>query len=242
MVGRWSLRAPSGLYSLSEAYFRGKSEKIVPGKIRGVVPGAGWLRGNVNIDKSQCSPPEVNLNFRRVVVREYVTIRHPVGDWLVGKSDKFTIASGRAIVPDGGTECELFEGRVFNTGDQHLVTVKEVLQFSIKVLDAVAKSCLPQRQVLERLCSSGQGTEVWWIPRMRVERVLPKSEDSGGPGSSLGPEADNPLWNEFRCNGGGIVGQTEEQPSRHALGCCRQRKGLGRGLGAAQSPPPQPEV
>ena len=66
----------------------------------------------------------------------YVTIGHPVGDGVVDQSDKSTTtASGRAIAPDGVIVCELFEGKVhaefglLHTGDQHLVTVKEVLQF-----------------------------------------------------------------------------------------------------------------
>ena len=48
------------------------------------------------------------------------------------ESNKSTTAFELAITPDGGIVCELFEGRVHaefgNTGDQHLVTVKEVIQ------------------------------------------------------------------------------------------------------------------
>ena len=63
---------------------------------------------------------------------------------MVDKCDQSTTASVRAIAPDGGIVCELFEGRVhaefglLHTGDQHLMTVKEVLQFCVAVQDAVA--------------------------------------------------------------------------------------------------------
>ena len=55
-----------------------------------------------------------------------------------------TSASGRVIAPDGGIACELLEGGVhaefglLHTGHQHLVTVKEVLQFCVIVLNAIA--------------------------------------------------------------------------------------------------------
>ena len=71
---------------------------------------------DINIDEGQCGHPEVDLNclnFRHVVVREYVTIRHPVGDGMVDKSNvSSTTASGRTIAPHGGIVCELLEGGV----------------------------------------------------------------------------------------------------------------------------------
>ena len=110
--------------------------------------GAGGRRGDIHIDKGQYGSSEVGLdcqNFFRVIIREYVTIRHLVCDGVVDESDKSTTtASGRAIVPDGGIACEPLEGRVhaefglLHTGDQYLVTVKEGLQFCEAVLDAVA--------------------------------------------------------------------------------------------------------
>ena len=63
---------------------------------------------------------------------------------MVDECEKITTASGRAIAPDDGIACELFEGRVHGnfgillTDDQHLVTVKEVLQFCVAVLYAIA--------------------------------------------------------------------------------------------------------
>ena len=68
----------------------------------------------LNIDKSQCGLPEVGLdckNFRRVIIREYVTIRQAVRDRGVAESDKFTTTvCGRAYAPDGGIAYELKEG------------------------------------------------------------------------------------------------------------------------------------
>ena len=61
----------------------------------------------LNIDKSECGLPEVGLdckNFRRVIIREYVTIRQAV-------RDKFTTTvCGRAYAPDGGIAYEIKEG------------------------------------------------------------------------------------------------------------------------------------
>ena len=62
-----------------------------------------------------------------------------------------TTTSYRAIAPDGGIASELLVGGVhadfgiLHTGDQHMVTVNEVLQFCMAVVNA----CLPQRQVPE---------------------------------------------------------------------------------------------
>ena len=74
------------------------------------------------------------------------------------ESDKSTTSvSGWAIAPDGGIACELLEGGVhaefglLHTCDQHLVTAKEVLQFCVAVLNAIAAEIsLLQRQVLEQ--------------------------------------------------------------------------------------------
>ena len=64
---------------------------------------------------------------------------------MVNESDKSsTAASGRAITPDSGIACELLQRGVhaefglLDAGDQHLVTVQEVQQFSVAVQDAVA--------------------------------------------------------------------------------------------------------
>ena len=64
---------------------------------------------------------------------------------MVDESDKSsTTASGWAIMPDSGIACELFEMGVhaefglLHTGDQQLVMVQEVLQFTVAVKDAVA--------------------------------------------------------------------------------------------------------
>ena len=79
-------------------------------KVVGVVPGAGEQRRNIYIDEGKCGHPEIGLNcqnFRRVVVREYVTVRHPVRDGMVDKSNESnTTASGRAIASNGGIACE----------------------------------------------------------------------------------------------------------------------------------------
>ena len=66
----------------------------------------------------------------------------PSGDGMV--DEWWSTASVRVIAPNSGIVCELFEGRVhaefclFHTGDQHLVTVNEVLQFCETVLNAIA--------------------------------------------------------------------------------------------------------
>ena len=55
-----------------------------------------------------------------------------------------TATPGWAIAPDNGIVCELLERGVhaelglLYTGDQHLVTMQEVLQFCVAVEDAVA--------------------------------------------------------------------------------------------------------
>ena len=48
-------------------------------------------------------------DFRRVIVRKYVTIRHPIGDRLMDESNG---RSGQAITPDSGIACELLKRRV----------------------------------------------------------------------------------------------------------------------------------
>ena len=115
-------------------------------KVGGVVPGGRRTQGDIHVDESQCGSPEVCLdcqNFCRVVIEEYVIIKHPVGDGVVYESDKST-ASGRAIAPDGDIACELLQGGiqaefgVLHTGDHHLVMVKEVLQFCVAVLNVIA--------------------------------------------------------------------------------------------------------
>ena len=113
---------------------------------RGFSSGSRRMQGDIQVDKSQCGPPKVGLdckNFCLVVTGEYVTVRHPVGDGVLDESDK-SITTDRAIAPDGGMACELFEGGVhaefglLYTGEKHLVMVKEVLQFCVAVLNTVA--------------------------------------------------------------------------------------------------------
>ena len=126
--------------------------------------------GGLNIKKISDAPPhpnEVNLNyqdFQGGIIGEYVTIRHSVGDEMVDKSDKSTTISVWAFTPDGGIVCEIFESRfhiefgLLHTDDQHLVTVKEVLQYCVVVLNAIAvelQEPAPLRQIPLRWCSSG---------------------------------------------------------------------------------------
>ena len=62
------------------------------------------MQGDIQVDESQCGPPKVGLdckNFCLVVIGEYVTVRHPVGDGVLDESDK-SITTDRAIAPDGG--------------------------------------------------------------------------------------------------------------------------------------------
>ena len=70
-------------------------------------------QGDVYIDEGQCGSPEVSLdcqNFRRVIIRKYVIVRHPIAAGAVDENNKSsTAASGRAITPDGGIACELLE-------------------------------------------------------------------------------------------------------------------------------------
>ena len=132
---------------------------------------------------------------------KYVTIRHPVVDGMVETSNESTTtASGWAITPDGGIACELLEGGVhaefglLYTGYQHLVAVKEVLQFFVAVLNVIAvelqkPETLKGMQVLDRKCSSEQMSWVRW--RGTAGRSSPWTRGSNVfapcPGTS-------PLW------------------------------------------------
>ena len=117
-------------------------------KISAVVSRARERRGDVYIDEGQFGSPKVSLDcqdFRRIIVGKNVTIRHPIGDEVVDESNKSsTAASCRAITPDSGIAGELLERGVhaefclLHAGDQHLVTMQEVQQFSVAVQDAVA--------------------------------------------------------------------------------------------------------
>ena len=143
-----------------------------------------------NIIKSQCCTPEVILNskdFCCFIVKKYVIIRHLVGDGVVDECDKSTTASNRTVVPDGIVR-ELFKGRVhiefslLHSCDQHLVTVKEVLQFSVVVLNAVAIKMQEPAPLLRQVpllsCSSGHGREAQWrgvsqflFPRLSISML-----------------------------------------------------------------------
>ena len=77
-------------------------------------------------------------NFRRVIVGEDATVKHPIGEGVLDEGDKSPTATpGRAIAPDIGIICELFERGVhakfslLDTDDQHLVALQEVLQLCI---------------------------------------------------------------------------------------------------------------
>ena len=117
-------------------------------EVRGVVPRAGGCTGDVYIDKGQCGSSEEGLNcqnFCSVIIGENATVRHPIGDGVVYEGDKSPTATpGRAIAPNSGIVCELLERGVhsefglLHAGDQHLVTMQEVLQLSVAVEDAVA--------------------------------------------------------------------------------------------------------
>ena len=68
-------------------------------RVRGVVPEAGGLRGDVYIDKGQCGSPEVGFDcqdFCCVIIGENVTVRHPIGDGVVDESDKSPTATPRS--------------------------------------------------------------------------------------------------------------------------------------------------
>ena len=167
-----------------------------------------------------------------------------------------TTASSLAIAPDGGITCELLEGGVhaefglLHIGDQLLVTVKEVLHFCVAVLNAIA---IDQ-------CSCGQVNQVRW--RGTTGRRSPRTRGSNthapfqrtppplwllqvGPGwsmwgSSMGPFAGSLQWNGFQSSGSGTTGRTQctrRQPNQRGHDCHKLSMGLGRGLGAAQSPP-----
>ena len=102
-----------------------------------------------------------------------------------------------AIAHDGGILCELFEERVhtefglFHTGDLHLVTGKEVLQFCVAVLNTVVKFELQELPTPSKagpaaivLVWAGEGDPIeryCWereSPDERVERISSISEYS----------------------------------------------------------------
>ena len=59
-------------------------------------------------------------------------------------------------------------------------------------------------------------------------------------GSSTVADVSSQQCNEFLRNGDGKTGHAmfiETPLSQHTFGCHRQRMGLGKGLGASQSPP-----
>ena len=115
-------------------------------EVSGVVPRAGRRGGDVNIDDGQCGSPEVGLdchNFRRVIIGEDASVKHPIGDGVVNEGGKSPIAAPSRR-PNSGIVCELLERGVhakfslLDAGDQHLVAMQEVLQLCVAVEDTVA--------------------------------------------------------------------------------------------------------
>ena len=119
-------------------------------------------------------------NFRRVIIGENATVRHPIGDGVVDEGDKSPTATpGRVIAPDIGIVCELLEREVhaefglLTAGDQHLVAMQEVLQFCVAVEDAIAvelQEPTSLRQVLEQQCSSGLGG--YWVQWLKALSIF----------------------------------------------------------------------
>ena len=149
-------------------------------KVGGVILGARGQRGpgegNIDFDEVSVDPPEVGLNcqnFRHVVVREYVTIRTPVGDGTVDKSNESTTtASGQVIAPVCGIACEPLEGwssrRVWSLAHR-LPTLGDGEGRPAVLLSSAECYCswtagtwLSHRQLLERQCLSEQVSWVWW--------------------------------------------------------------------------------
>ena len=90
---------------------------------------------------------------------------HPV--WMVDKSKEYTTTSGRAIAQDGAIACELLVGGVhtefglLNTGDQHMVMLKQVLQFCVAVLNAIAIELQKPTSLKGRSWSSSSRLSRW---------------------------------------------------------------------------------
>ena len=168
---------------------------------------------------------------------------------MVDESNKFTIASERAVAPEGGIICELFEGRVhaefglLHTCNQHQMTAKE---FCVSVQGC---SRCDRARLGRGVRSNGYGLLREGISKIRESNgVCSISEHSaslvGAAGETRaehvgqfgGPAAGNLLWNGFPLSCGGTIGHTQcigKPLSQHALGCHRLTKSLGRAPGAA---------
>ena len=79
-------------------------------------------------------------------------------EWWMRVTIKSGAAFVRAITPDGAIVCELFEGRVhaefgpLHTCRQYPVTVKEVLQFYLAVVNAIAVELQESAPLKGRSC------------------------------------------------------------------------------------------